>query len=831
MKSRTMVSSRHALLVLVPGITLLVLSVPACQPQGGGGGGGSTPNTLPAGGTVRVPEGTALELTGLKVLGCLGQSNVEAEGAFSVQMPAQGPAMVCLVDEQQRLLLLGFVDAADPEGGEITAKTTAVSLLYRLTGLCFLPADYREELLEMLEETEEAQTVADVIAARMAADPAALWNRDPDVVAAVTEAVSSLYSKAGVDLDSVTLPVVGDVAEASPVVQYTVAAAASGSITIPDGRSQSGVSIHVSEEGSGVILENGYRRHCGYYAYQTGYEDKDGNQQPLDRWKEVKNGYLPSVIQMESPLQSLLDLLSGEQQAWEHTFSDVIPLPLEPADAQTTYYTIVVIGPALRDKPGFSYNNPDAAKWFLTFGSMAGLTFTKDLLVPLVGAFLPSQSIGFEVLGGIKPDDWQSLAGEVVKIFLEEGVDVVASVMAGDYKGLIIATIENIAANEAFAYAVVRLGIKYGLIKLAAQEVPHTIALRLAENVVVPYALVEKLMTVLDVSRVTVDTVISEAMILWEVESNSANVRIWPEEQTVAPEGEVVFSGHSAAVGQTRRYHWAIVGNWGYLQAADQQGNVIVTSETTSVTYHCNEDAEPGEVEEIMLEVFVHPVGGEQESLGTDKAVAQIVDQERTFEMESFSMYPEDTLPVFVSVDPPFPDDADVTYEWSCAESVGTLTSEPDSPLASFEAGEDPGIETVNMVVKRRYKSGREFVLWQGGADINVIGTKTYELYGTGENETFGVDDNLEVYLGTRRLANTWGPAGQKGPLPFEAEKGDVITIQILDSYGACCQIQELWIRDEKGNSAQVHPGWDQQCGHESGDRGVQFTITYTIPF
>lgn len=61
----------------------------------------------PADGGVQLSAGASLQLTDLKVLSCGSEEPVSADGSFAVDEPGGGPALVMLLDQLDRVILLG----------------------------------------------------------------------------------------------------------------------------------------------------------------------------------------------------------------------------------------------------------------------------------------------------------------------------------------------------------------------------------------------------------------------------------------------------------------------------------------------------------------------------------------------------------------------------------------------------------------------------------------------------------------------------------------------------------------------------------------------------
>ena len=101
---------------------------------------------------------------------------------------------------------------------------------------------------------------------------------------------------------------------------------------------------------------------------------------------------------------------------------------------------------------------------------------------------------------------------------------------------------------------------------------------------------------------------------------------------------------------------------------------------------------------------------------------------------------------------------------------------------------------------------------------------------GTGH---FYVDDNIDVFLNGDTIFTQNVPPGTPGdrlPIPFLADVGDVLQIRVRDSYGVCAALSRLYLTDSSGRSTIATPGFDDGCVQPPGDRGVVFDTTLVIP-
>ncbi len=224
-------------------------------------------------GNVRLPQACPLKLSDLQAVGYLDQSSVDAKGDFTVHQSAGGPAMTCLVDGADRLILFGYLDANNHDPGLIDAKSTAAGLLFRATGAFMLPPSSWKDALAIIDKSPQADTLAKVIEQQLVIQPAAIYEGNTAIETALGTAAGELIGKA----PSATRVAASGNEKLAVETGASAPAQESESTLIlvtPSAR-QSGVRVMPNPAGPGIVIQNDWRRHLLYFIYQTGHETKD----------------------------------------------------------------------------------------------------------------------------------------------------------------------------------------------------------------------------------------------------------------------------------------------------------------------------------------------------------------------------------------------------------------------------------------------------------------------------------------------------------------------------------------------------------------------------
>ncbi|MRR36308.1 hypothetical protein EG829_16860, partial [bacterium] len=394
-----------------------------------------TEDTTPvnASGIVSLPEGSALTLNDVKVHGILGVSSVRPDGTYSVFEPAAGPALVTLNDPSGNVMLMGYVDSSDPQMGRISPLSTAAILMFFGIGGYTLPPENWKETLALIEAEQKVKDLAAIIKLRLAADSAALQNSDQAIMDAVSAACAALNAsgnaKAGMAEGAASSKAVPS-QPSEAVFTVAVSKSATGKavattpiqITIPDSN-LSGVQVSASPDSDGIILTNTYRRHCWYWVYYTGYQDRAGTDHMLSSalWELKDSGYLKSTNALGGVVGTSIDYAWGKIP---YIPVNVGPIGLDtmPDDAQKAYYKVVVVGGTTFVNyypPAWATENVNVDEFTRMQNLMGQITMVKDYLMPTLFAFIPTSK-----LNGFNGKQLGDFTAGMIGIILKGGINV-----------------------------------------------------------------------------------------------------------------------------------------------------------------------------------------------------------------------------------------------------------------------------------------------------------------------------------------------------------------------------------------------------------------------
>lgn len=334
------------------------------------------PQPLTGSGQVVLPAGVAAVASDFRVLTTAGIVDVGPTGDFAALVAGEGPSMVILVDDQDRPVLLGFVDT-DPAGstpGDISAHETATALLfYALQAFAIPGSEERLAVLEAVRAHPATVELASAVDSAVAAQITAITAEASPLLDDIADAVVAITtSDSQIELPVSTLGAFAPEEEAGISIDPTTA--------------QSGILVVESESAAGVRVTNQARRNAWYYVYKTGYLDLDGNEFDVTPPELIANGFIGPTSRLLGGQPSLTDWSTG-LVGFQPQSSDPIGLPVESFEGKAVFEAAVA-GGYLRASTGlpawYDDTDPRHVAWAERAQEMLNLTLVKDILAPAI---------------------------------------------------------------------------------------------------------------------------------------------------------------------------------------------------------------------------------------------------------------------------------------------------------------------------------------------------------------------------------------------------------------------------------------------------------------
>lgn len=603
--------------------------------SGCGGGGSSGTRAALAPGIVTLPAGSALLATDLTVTGAMGSAPVGADGKFTLTQPDTGSALVMAQDKQDRVVLLGRVDPASGIG-EISAKETAVTLLYYATGAWSLPHESWSQALALIRNSPQAAQLESVIAARVAADPGALSSGDAQIKAALTQAVDGLITPG-------TIPTRGVQTNAGPARQAQPQALSRVSITrtpstivinSPSGNAtQSGLEARLNTNGDGIVLTNHFRRHSYYFLYQTSYDDANGTNHPIAPWKEISKGYISSINGFYGVLGSIADgaiaHIPGQEghSAYVPYDTDPIDVPVSPTDAKTCYYTLVSVGPGVGQViPNDLIGNSLSATWEDARFKMNALTFVVDFLMPVV-----FPCITHDRINSLTNSQLTEACVDIVKDVGDAIADAGQFAGMGDYTGALLTLAKAITTNGTLHEKLGNL-ISTRLLKGFSTSETGKMLGAFGDKLTGILEIFDIVMGVYDLGCIGHDLAVSNQYEEWTLATAWPKAHLYPASATLNNSETLIlhaYTGDKPAawpdpLSSGLHYHWTNTANAGSL-AIDTKGRArgAESFDTDSCQTTYTAQSSGGGKDTITVEVF-SGTGANKRSLGTGQCAVTV---------------------------------------------------------------------------------------------------------------------------------------------------------------------------------------------------------------
>lgn len=591
------------------------------------GGVDVAPEGQDAVGTVQLPAGCAIDAGSLKVLSCAGEFAVEADGSFAAREPDGGLAAVYVVDEAENLILAGFVDADDPGGAVIDARSTALVLLFQATGCYTFPRSAWDQVLDLLEQSPELDQVTAAIEGALAVNPHAVSEGDEAIRSALLAAAASLSPA------TATSAVFPGMADGDPYVGTADIVATRGSPTliVVDGDNpQSGVHVGPNPDGDGIIFINSYRVHFVCLVFRTGHQRDDGSTVVLDQWELVEDmRHIKPAQELGGVVETVADALIAGKTPWEPVTTGPIDLTVYPQDAAKTFYKIVLFGPGAGGAPlppGLQI--PQAAthqQRMRQCGTNASTyTFMKEVLLPLLAMAIPGDFM--------KGDDtaFVTVADAMVQ-FATAGADCIQDISHSEYRDAIAACVGAIARSDAARELFFNILEKMAGTQAAGRFLSAG-ALQSVQKVVaraqVILGIIDRVMCGADLTRVVSHLAKAEPWNSWDATVGNPVVRITPDPAVCGIDDVVRLSCLAPAIsGDTLKYHWWCNGEHGVLKHWQDEDTQLWTTDNW-VQYNGNWDASNGDKETVWVKVW----RVEATNTGTEDVLIGQADVEITIE-------------------------------------------------------------------------------------------------------------------------------------------------------------------------------------------------------
>ena len=276
--------------------------------------------------SVETPAGVKLPAGGLAAHTLLGGFGVVAAGTATLRTAFAGPQLATIYTADKLPLLFGFVGVGLPP---LSARSTATALIAFAVGTEWFQGSTSRAWIAELHASAAAATLADVIAAELAADVYALAGRNPAIDAGLIAAVRAL------------LP-----------ASVTASAAAFDrarpfGIGINPPNAASGVQPIIAETLNTIYVQNEKLRRAWYVVHREGHITADGTAVPDAGRTVVVSGEIPMLPAFDSAGSIVGSVTTaayaGDDTGLAFSKTDETTLELSPGGARSTVYSVTAL--------------------------------------------------------------------------------------------------------------------------------------------------------------------------------------------------------------------------------------------------------------------------------------------------------------------------------------------------------------------------------------------------------------------------------------------------------------------------------------------------------
>ncbi|MCB9849636.1 MAG: hypothetical protein H6817_02910 [Phycisphaerales bacterium] len=286
-------------------------------------------------GDVTLPSGVNLSLANLRVVSGAEEQPVNPSGSYYTYTYSIWPSLVSVVDANDNVVLCGMMNSSVDE--ELSAKSTAIALIYFGMGGWMLPADDLYGILSDISRLSECDELTELIEQEMRRDPLVISRGSDTINEKVESVVAAMISREAFQSSF------GKIREP----RTRIIAAGDPFLILSPGTPQSGITFLLDSSAPQLTARNSYRRAATLYRVQTGYDDASGEHVDLPVVEQVGEPIeLPGgeTLTISSPGLSTL-FSTSISSLWKPTETGPIEVPVREG-ATRTYYDLVVLGPS-----------------------------------------------------------------------------------------------------------------------------------------------------------------------------------------------------------------------------------------------------------------------------------------------------------------------------------------------------------------------------------------------------------------------------------------------------------------------------------------------------
>lgn len=552
---------------------------PKNPPDKNGGGGQYTTTDV----KVVLPAGSNVDLATTKIFTFAQTASVGGDGNAKVPFVTNGCELAFLFDASDNLLLAGYIYDGNKE---LSAKSTALVLLYQGLGLNILPDSTRQIFLTKNANNIKLADYYTKIEQAFKADAQMLEKRS--FMTSLDEAVKMIADVKPVDIYGKQIDIVDD-----------------------DVRSQ--IQIEKIDDDNVNIKNSSYRR-AHAFVYKTAYKDQNNHETILlynidfddkaDKDTKVeKVQFVKNAIDMYAQYYSSNPAITGP-----------VEIPLASNEKEATY-KIRVIGPG---KPVVTLTDAEKVK----LDELYEEYLAYNILAPFI-----AEVTGVRSHYTINEDNLSAYL-QKVKTIAQLDPGIMQTLKDGkDYNGIpgkFFKAMDNAGQSKINLINSFLDGFRT---QFSDRQLPSEQQITDAEKLVNKgLGLLEYLTGTTSPKFVLAAHDYFNTMEEFTVKAKDYDVKISPKKSDV-----MAFINHPLTVeanpalnsGETIEYEWTTAGTFGVLKNGTQEGTTFTTTAKT-INYYGKTTPDENNIEKVVVTAYVKSSGGARTQYGSDTATINV---------------------------------------------------------------------------------------------------------------------------------------------------------------------------------------------------------------
>ena len=531
---------------------------------------------------VLLPNESIVAISTTKLISLSEEFDVSSEGNSKVLLNADGRVLAMLTDNQDEIILMGFISESNRE---ISIKSTIEVSFYLALGTAFLPEEVKNKFFEEFDTFPGLSEIIQTSTTNFAENPN--YFESPEFSSLVSQKLEELNNKTNINTNE--------------------------KISVDGNDIRSGIQLREDDTFSFSFI-NTYRRRSHGFIYKTEITPEEGNVKTLisniasDNPSPFKDISVKSTQAIREVSGVIADYGSGTGLNFFRTEAGPNALEIMEGEKEVQY-KCRVIGTAIGEINSESLSNLEEEK----LNELIYRTLTFELVLPI---FL-------DAAGHTKL--FQNLDETKFELFASQ-VQIIASsipaaedaIKQGDYKTALTEVLKSYYNNALGAQATDLLSALFEGIVAAGVIVNtdyfvqnSTDASKITNGIAKYINRADIFLKFVDYGRILYANSNSNYLEEWEVVATNNKVSIVPEEVT-AIQGEektfkAVIKDGELAEGQSYEYQWSTSGNYGVLRDELGKEGTSFTSSREEVAYFSSNTIDlPEEAQDsIFVEVFI----------------------------------------------------------------------------------------------------------------------------------------------------------------------------------------------------------------------------------